>query len=322
MALLMLNDFDTREIISKSKLVSKSLSGGNSSVKRVVHRGENYAVKNYSGRSDGLQRLSREFIATDFCHKKLPHLFARPLSMDKTDQIAIFTWIDGIRPELTFLTVESMLKILAELHDLCSSTEQEQVPNAVDSMYGFKDLERQIENRIALFRNSKSKTSEMVMNRVIDVSHLYQDPVEVGKPVNTFSLSDFGAHNLLWDEKKSQMRCIDLEFFGVDDAHKLVCDTLLHPISAWNDSIARLFLSSAVEVYELDENRLVALVSLLAIRWSLIVFARAERLELAGDVQRSNASVKTALGYLELACVKPGSVEDIVSHANYAQLEI
>jgi hypothetical protein len=241
--------------------------------------------------------------------------------MDEIDKSTIFSWINGIRPELSTLTVEFMLEILAELHNLYGSIEQGQVPYAVDYMCEFKDLERQIESRLDLFRNSKSKTSEMAFNCLTEINYLYQDPVEVGESVNTLSLSDFGTHNLLWDEGESQMKCIDLEFFGVDDAHKLVCDTLLHPMSVWNKEKASYFLNSTEDIYGLDLNRLGALASLLAVKWSLIIFARAERLELVGDVQRSKASVKTALGYLELACVGLGSVEDIVAHANYAQLD-
>ena len=90
--------------------------GGNSTITRVDFEQRSYAVKDYSARADGYQRLKREFSALEFLHPELPERFAEPLGIGSDGQRAIYSWLNGTRPVLDQECVTHMLDIASELN--------------------------------------------------------------------------------------------------------------------------------------------------------------------------------------------------------------
>ena len=133
------------------------------------------------------------------------------------------------------------------------------------------------------------------------------DHNETGRAAVTLSPSDFGAHNLLWDHETEQMRCVDLEFFGWDDAHKLTCDSLLHPLATWSVDCADTFLSGAIVTYNLDEERLFRLWPLLNLKWAAITLSRSERNLQEGNTSLADQAALRAVAHVKRAKAAPGS---------------
>ena len=108
------------------------------------------------------------------------------------------------------------------------------------------------------------------------------------------------------------MRCIDLEFFGWDDAHKLTCDSLLHPLAKWSVDCAKTFIEGAFATYNLDVARLIRLWPLLNLKWAAITLSRAERNLQAQDQARADQAMERAKIYVARASLVPNSLSDIV----------
>jgi hypothetical protein len=108
------------------------------------------------------------------------------------------------------------------------------------------------------------------------------------------------------------MRCIDLEFFGWDDAHKLTCDSLLHPLAKWSVDCAKTFIEGAFVIYNLDVARLIRLWPLLNLKWAAITLSRAERNLQAMDQEPADQAMQRAKIYVARASLVPNSLSDIV----------
>jgi hypothetical protein len=310
---VMLSDAEVLEITVMAQLSTSIRVGGNSTVAKVEFGDQVYAVKDYSARTDGRQRLKQEFSALEVLHPELPERFAEPLGIGSDEVSAVHSWIEGVQPSLNEETVSHMLDIGNELHHLSKRVQLGQVNPATDQVLNSNDIRNQLMSRFKLLAATPGPISDFVKSQIEPlIPELCNDHREVGKATPTLSPSDFGAHNLLWDEQSRQMRCIDLEFFGWDDAHKLTCDSLLHPLAYWTDDCARDFLMGSVETYQLNEDRLQWLWPLLNLKWTAITLSRAERNILDGNETKAKEAMQRAEIYLLRAKRVPHSLSDIV----------
>lgn len=309
----MLSDTEVLEITAMAQQSTSFRVGGNSTVAQVEFGDQVYAVKDYSARTDGRQRLRQEFSALEVVHPELPDRFAEPLGLGSDGVSAVYSWIEGVQPSLNEETVSHMLDIGNELHHLSKKVQLGQVNPATDQVLSSNDIRNQLLSRFDLLSATPGPVSDFVKSQIEPlIPELSNDHREVGQVTLTLSLSDFGAHNLLWNEQSGQMRCIDLEFFGWDDAHKLICDSLLHPLAQWTDDCAENFLMGSVDNYQLNEDRLQWLWPLLNLKWTAITLSRAERDILAGNETKANQAIQRAEIYLFRAKRVPHSLSDIV----------
>ena len=249
----MLSDTDAQAIINLAGQSPVLRVGGNSTITRVNFEQRSYAVKDYSARADGYQRLTQEFSALEFLHPELPDRFTEPLGIGSDGQRAIYSWLNGTRPVLDQECVTHMLDIANELHLLSKSVTPGQVNPATDQVLTINDLCDQLVERFETLQTAPGLVADFTRTRALPLLlELMVDHNEIGQAAVTLSPSDFGVHNLLWDHETQQMRCVDLEFFGWDDAHKLACDSLLHPLAEWSVDAADTFLSGAFATYNLD----------------------------------------------------------------------
>jgi hypothetical protein len=121
-------------------------------------------------------------------------------------------------------------------------------------------------------------------------------PTPPGLPIRILSPSDFGQHNVI--PGSDGMRIIDLEFFGWDDAHKLVADTILHPMNSWRDAERSTFIELTRDLYGLDPQRLHSVLNFCALKWATIIVGRAGRQWDGGDLDGFSQSVKRATTYV------------------------
>jgi hypothetical protein len=272
----MLNENQITQIIDLSSVSPVVEMGGNSTVKKVLFENRYYAIKNYSNKSDGLIRLMKEFKALKNLHEFLPDVLARPYGFSKPAQIGIYSWLSGHRPYLNKNVLSQMLEILARLHCQSLSTDRSLFDYATDSILLENDLVNQIQIRLDKFKKHLNYHQFGYLCTELELNlHMHKIDIELfGRPSLTLSFSDFGPHNLLWDKQNNTMHCIDLEFFGWDDAHKLVIDTLSHPQTEWSYDLANKFLFESTEFYNIEEMRLFQLWPLINLKWASIVLSR------------------------------------------------
>lgn len=290
------------EIFARAQQVEPDHAGGNSTVRRVVLGGESFAVKDYSSRADGAKRMSREWAATRYLAACGQPGFALPVALDPPSNRAAYTWIAGEHPRHDSQLVSRMVDLLRDLHQTANAAVPSEMPFAEDAAWTPRHVLAQIESRLdRLVASPDPKVSAVAKDAIAPAARVcHSEASDRGTPVLTLSPSDFGAHNLLWDATTGTMSCIDLEFFGWDDATKLVCDTLLHPQARWTDQTASRFRATAVELYGLDENRVANYLPLYALKWATIVLARAERELLAappGEVDAERVVEALVLTY-------------------------
>ena len=312
----MLVDQDVNNIIAASHLVKPQLRGGNSTISRVEYDGSTYAVKNYSERSDGGRRLLQEYAGLDLVCKSMPGVFPQPVGIDLEHKIGVYTWVSGVRPDANSETISQMLAILTGLHHLGSNMGGQIANHAVDSIFLMGDVFVQIEERINGFDRDQLIINELVEQELIpQLERCKESTDDVGAAIITLSPSDFGVHNLLWDKKSGSMSCVDFEFFGWDDAHKLVCDTLLHPLSTWEVAGGTHFMDGVMNLYQLNQTRLIHLWPLLSLKWSTIVLSRASREIIRDDAVSAGESIELAKLYVFEASRPPCSLADIVERS-------
>ena len=89
------------------------------------------------------------------------------------------------------------------------------------------------------------------------------------------SPSDFGIHNMLWEDSEvPKFRFVDFEYLGWDRPEKLVSDTLLHPRNLWDSGVSRRFLNDAIDLYSLNLEYLQTLLNFSRLNWTLIGLRR------------------------------------------------
>lgn len=291
--------------------------GGNSTVAQVTVGLQSYAVKDYSSRVDALSRQEREWKALVFLDELVPDLAPRPIWRANKEPIAIHSWIHGSKPELGPQTVDAMIGILETLQNSYkTSAFNHHFASAVDSISNTEDISQQILGRIkAQERDDDSdiaQVSRHIKNQLVNIN---TDSPTLGgdeRARMTLSPSDFGPHNMIQQPSASKYSLIDLEFFGIDDIHKLIGDTILHPQTVWTTDLLDQFLEGANNVLAIDQKWLRELLPFLSLKWSTIVLGRMSRLDgretsfgLRGELE------DLALFYSRLA--RPGNLDDILS---------
>lgn len=287
----MLSDEQAGEILNAAHGAATWSRGGNSRVVRVEFGDRFFAVKDYSDRSDGRSRLEREWLALSFLSPLLPDLLARPIWRPASGTTAIHSWLPGHRPGLDANSVKAVLRRLGDLHGLRSVPGAIHLPPAIDSVGELSDLVVQIRARCAIFAASdiipirrKSREILLCLDRLLETPLRsggsgcgYDGPGCTSGRIQTLSQSDVGPHNLLRDPTGAPYRIVDLEFFGLDDAHKLVGDTILHPQTRWTSDLLEQFRQGVRDCFDLQETRLAGLLPLLSLKWATIVLARYAR---------------------------------------------
>jgi hypothetical protein len=306
--------FNLDKILRLSKLTDVKIDGGNSFVKKVSYGSAEYCVKNYSQRSDSGARLIREFSALSYLEKFESRTFAKPLGYSLSDSLAVYSWLKGSKPELNKFTVDLMLSIVKELKNISSTSSPLSFDNAKDFIFVDLDVKTQIVSRYRYLVSDTSRIPTFLMKDLEgSMKKLLQNDTLCGRAVVTLSVSDFGPHNLLWDDLDQELHCVDLEFFGWDDCHKLLIDTLLHPQISWNAELVSFFFERFHGLFDLELNRLLKMWQFLSFKWALIMLNRLVNQEkLQFSDQSKEIVYKRIHSYILQSNIQVGSIGDML----------
>jgi hypothetical protein len=306
--------FNLDEILRLSKLTGAKINGGNSFVKRVSYGSAEYCVKDYSQRSDSDARLTREFSALSYLEKFESRTFAKPIGYSLHDSLAVYSWLKGSKPELNKFTVDLMLSIIKELKNISSSSNPLTFDNAKDFIYVDLDVKTQIASRYNYFVSGTTRIPTFLMKDLeSSKKKLLQNDTLCGGAVVTLSVSDFGPHNLLWDDLNQELHCVDLEFFGWDDCHKLLIDTLLHPQISWNAELVTFFFEKFHGLFNLEFDRLLKMWQFLSFKWALIMLNRLVSQEKLQFSDESKEIVYERIhSYILQSNIQVGSISDML----------
>jgi len=290
--------------------VSRLPTGGrNSRIWRVRSGERTFALKQYpSRRDDPRDRLSTEVGALRLMERYRIDTVPRVLGVDGEHGYALLSWIDG--SDVTAVSdadIDAAVAFLAAIHGLRATPWAAEQPLAAEACLCGREIEQQIEGRLAQLRDIAREETELidfldhsVADRLAGESREAHRQVaaagldfNAGLPQEWRSLvpSDFGFHNSL-RRKDGSLAFLDFEYFGWDDPVKLTADILLHPGRTLLPPQRKRFRQAAVQLYGNDSafgRRLSAYLPLFGLRWVLIMLnefipERWQRRVLAGDV--------------------------------------
>lgn len=310
----MLSDADVAAVVELAAASDPHARGGNSTITRVEWSGYEVAVKDYSARTDGALRLSREYDAVNFLEQSGLSQFPRPLGWSPDTAHGLYTWVEGVRPSMDAGVVDVMLETLADIDAAKMRPEAAGLRQAADAAYYPQQLVEQVRRRLeSLVASPEPQIRDFALH--VEWPDLGDGRTGLaGSPVPTLSPSDFGLHNMLMERDSGVIVTLDLEFFGWDDAHKLVCDTVLHPMAQFTPELEERLIQGSSALWPLSPVRLALYARLLALKWSVIVCARAERMMItggAGQIAEGEIILVEAQRYSDAAATPANDVRDV-----------
>jgi hypothetical protein len=279
--------------------------GGNSSIYRAVWSDRVVALKRYGAHLDFRKRAEREWNALTYLWNSGSRIAPEPIAAKLGQGLVLMEWVHQ-EGEFPLPSAGEALGILDQLQSLTSPAGQQQIGPAADAIDSPQDLLVQAERRLEIL------SSEFPLDGLLDFFRAQLEVLKVSlrggrRASNILSPSDFGPHNLL--RSADGLRLIDLEFFGWDDSHKLVADTLLHPLNSWTRSDRVVFAEKTRELYDLDEGRLSMVAQGCSLKWATIVLKRALRLYESGDSDEYENALGLARSYASRALESGAGLE-------------
>jgi thiamine kinase-like enzyme len=255
------------------KSVVYSTRGGNSVIYKCKKTDGSYiGVKEYLGDAPRrLRSMMREVETLIFLHKHNFKYTSKLISFSKANPSICYEWIEGTIPEENDYIKNQIEETLMSLKSLYEFDPD--FPLAVDAVSSLATLKRQIAARI--------KSSEIYLNKYPEVLRLIQRNQESKKskfflrdsfPINTYSLSDIGTHNMLVNSD-GKVYFLDFEFFGADSKVKMIADIFSHPQTIFTREEI-LGLANRLALSENEFQQLINIIPEIAVKWALITSRR------------------------------------------------
>ena len=227
------------------------LQGGrNNRVFKVISESGEYFLKQYfTSKQDFRNRLETEFSFSVFAWNKGIKNIAKPVKIDRDNQLALFEWIEGQKPEFLEIPEKYSVKALDFIKLLNQARADKSVSilgDASDACFSLNDHVSGVEKRLTRLQGiqvldtiDKQALSLTVQKLVPEFAKQKQKIVQnakkrgyaLGQPIENhekiISPSDFGFHNTMI--KKKQVYFFDFEYAGWDDPVKLICDFFSQP---------------------------------------------------------------------------------------------
>ena len=303
------------ELTNKSNLIKY---GGNSKIHKVKFESRYFCVKDYSQRADSNYRMQKEFNSLTKLSEHKSSIFALPFGYSEKSSRAVYEWLNGTTPKMDSECINYMFLIIKKLNSIAQSSQNSDFEKATDFIFKKIDVAEQLQERFSRVSLSNLKIPTNIYRDLENALNFVSSKCELrGEPLITLSVSDLGSHNLLWDKELSELHCVDLEFFGWDDAHKLCMDTLLHPKNEWNLELGFQFVSKFKLIHQVDINRLLDFWNLLNLKWGLIVLSKYLR-EQDFRIQNNEqiGTLELAHRYILRSVKKISTIEDIIEQSS------
>jgi len=296
-------------LVGGAVVVSRLVTGGrNSRIWRVTSGERAFALKQYpSRRDDPRDRLSTEVGALRLMERYRIGTVPRVLGVDAEHGYALLSWIDGSDVDaVSCADIDAAVVFLTAIHGLRAAPWAAEQPPAAEACLCGREIERQIQGRLARLRDTARDERELIdfignsvstrlgiespkARQAVTAAGLAFD-AELPQEWRSLVPSDFGFHNSL-RRPDGSLAFLDFEYFGWDDPVKLTADILLHPGRPLELPQRQRFRESATRLYGGDPAfavRLSAYLPLFGLRWVLILLnefipERWQRRVLAGE---------------------------------------
>lgn len=267
------------------------LNGGNNITIPFRYEENKILIKMYF--SDNRDRLGAEWAFLNYAISQGIYNVPLPIAKDSIKKIALYQYIDGIRPLKTEITSHDIEQAIDFIKNLNKEKEKRDInlPLASDACFSIKDHFLRVDNRIQslqsieykghldiefteFVRELSSKWGE-IKNNIQNLSR--KKGISITKPIEKnlwcISPSDFGFHNSL-RVKSGELFFVDFEYAGWDDPAKMVADFFLQPAIPIDPQFIDCFMTKIFSMYK-DPNKLMTRCSLLGsifvIKWCCII---------------------------------------------------
>ena len=287
-------------------------ASGNNRLYLVDSGKEKFVAKHYFAHAaDKRDRLHAEFSFGSFAFKHGIHCLPRPVACDKKNNLAVYSFIEGRKPNRSDVTKSSVAVALDFLVELNRYRDKagEDLPDASESCFSINahmDLVEKRVDRLSMITTDSVKKfvkDDLVPTWAVIKAELLSELISKGmradenlsKRDRIISPSDFGFHNALIDEN-GKFAFLDFEYAGWDDPAKTVGDFFSHlalPVSAENLGMFARGVAGLTSDPAKTLLRIGLLLGLYRIKWCCIalnhfVSMDSERRRFAGnDVDRA-----------------------------------
>jgi len=238
--------------------------GGNNRLWRIECASGRYAAKSYFWHpADQRDRLATESSFVAYARKAGIDTVPEIIGCDTAAGIAIYEWIDGVRPDREQIGrrhVEAAARFFRALNNSRASAH---LPLASEASFSVNQaLERvdlrlpalvaldpvhELDRHALLLIQNISRCWTEVRTQALAQCHANGiDPdAEIDEKTRSISPSDFGFHNAL-ETPHRELRFLDFEYAGWDDPAKMMADffcqpALPVPLAHWDDFAAEAF---------------------------------------------------------------------------------
>lgn len=266
--------------------------GANSKIFKFKINDEIKILKVYKGNSER-KKISRdrEIRSIKFLREngfdKIPELDDLLLVSDGV----CLKFIKGKNPKQNLITHHKIFTAMLELKKIFKIN-----PNfdaAIDSCKDAEQLLNQIDSRIKLlvylpkeFKVKLEKTLTNLKKRT---------PFEFAQELDTYSFSDFGAHNVI--NYRNKFTYLDFEYFGKDTGLKMLVDYTLHPKNRINQFILNKIIDVGKRHFEIEKGKFLNSIKFMSLKWATIVAKKFE-------IEESKNTREMFLWYLNLSSIR------------------
>jgi len=256
----------------ESHLIS-TIKGGNSLIyKCKSSAGSNVGIKEYLGDYRRCVRsMEREVESLNFLHENKFAFVSNLISFNRSAPSICYEWIEGETPDINSLVKNQVISALVNLNSLYELNPN--FPLAIDAISSTSELRKQITKRIpdAKIYLKNHPVTFKALEKAVENKKIYLQKYDE-LPINTFSFSDIGVHNMIMNSK-FEVYFLDFEFFGADSKVKMLCDLLAHPRTIFSkDEI--LILARKLCVTDYEYNCISEILPEIALKWALITSRR------------------------------------------------
>jgi hypothetical protein len=248
------------------------IKGGNSLIYKCrTSAGSYVGIKEYLGEYRRCVRsMEREVDSLNFLHENKFAFVTRLISFNRSTPSICYEWIKGETPEINSLVKNQIISALVNLNSLYELNPN--FPPAVDAISNTRELRKQIAKRLPdakIYLKKHPATFKALKRAAWNKKNQFGDD-EI--PINTFSFSDIGVHNMVMNSS-SEVYFLDFEFFGADSKIKMLCDLFAHPKNIFSkDEI--LILARKLFVTDYEYNCIIKILPDIAFKWALITSRR------------------------------------------------
>ena len=156
-----------------------------------------------------------------------------PYKYDANYEFALYEWIDGKSPISFNKHFTNKLISFLYLLNISNSKNKVFIKNASSACFSFNDIFIQFKKRLNAFYDLKNNKLDVYLDQLNNFFEFLSKNLQkishkkFPKKELILSPSDLSLKNFI--KAKNEIYFIDYEYFGIDNAVKLLSDTILHP---------------------------------------------------------------------------------------------